>query len=404
MNQKTVKRQNDWYTGIDYFDNSKEKQIRVTKKRFLKPTELYIHDQVVLMFVESGKGELEINGTSYPLEQGSFLCMYMHHFYKVLEVREPIDVIQIEFYIGNFMFMCFEQHPGNANATLMYDTSPHIQLRGKAFSQVKRLADELVLEIKEKRFSSMNMVIYMTLQLHAYYCRFAFEEVHEQCPQKSSEWDIISKITLSAQKKLDFKELAKEAQLSEYQLNRRIKNACGMTLAQLQKFGKIINACALLHFPELSMEYISDILNFSSKSSFYKFFTEHMNMSPKIYQENHILQGEDLYGGHGHKALLFLQYMHHNFMYPIDVTSLAKEFYMKEYTVELIFHQIFQKTFKDLLNQIRTLYACSFLTSTDKQITEISDLCGFNSIATFQRVFRHEMGQSPSAYRKSMLQ
>ncbi|MCM0651009.1 AraC family transcriptional regulator [Clostridium swellfunianum] len=395
-----MKRQNDWYTGIDYYENSKEKQINVREKVVDSITDLCIHEQVIILFVKSGEGIIEINGTYYPLKEGSFLCLYMHHFYRFTKILKPLNIIEVNFYIGNFMFMCFEKHPMNANATLVYDTIPFVQLNNSNFNRISRLIDELLLEIEEQRFSSMNMVIYLTLQLHAYFCRFAFENVTENKDKRQIEWDIIPKIILSTEKNINLSDFAKEVNLSETHLNQRIKNACGLTYFQLNKFGKIINACALLHFPELSMDYISDILNFSSKNSFYRVFNQYVHMTPKEYQEKCVFEEEYMLNGYGGSALMFLQYIHINFMNEISLKSLANEFFIKEYTAKLIFENVFKVSFQELLEQTRIAYACSFLSSTNKSVTEISNLCRFDSISTFQRAFTKHMNQSPTEYRK----
>ena len=52
------------------------------------------------------------------------------------------------------------------------------------------------------------------------------------------------------------------------------------------------------------------------------------------------------------------------------------------------------------LNRIRISKAAERLVVSDDKITEIAVDCGFDNISYFNRVFRREMGMSPSAYRK----
>lgn len=395
-----MKRQNDWYTGIDYYINCREKQIEVIEKTVNTTSDLCMHEQVEMIFVKDGSGIIEINGVSYQVMKGSLLCLYMHHFYKFTKIITPLEIVQVKFYIGNFMFMCFEKHPVNANATLVYDTIPFIQLQDTDFQKVNSIVKELTVELKEQRFGSMNMLIYLTLQLHAYFCRLAFESATKTKKKISAEWQVIPKIILSTEKDINLSDLAKEVNLSEAHLNQKIKQACGLTYFQLNKFGKIINACALLHFPELSIDYISDILNFSSTNSFCRVFSQYVHMSPKQYQETCIAGGDVMLNGYGSSALLFLQYIHLNFMNDIDISTLANEFYIKEYTAKIIFDNLYRASFNDILEQTRIAYACSFLSSTNKSITEISNICKFDSISTFQRAFIKHMNQNPRQYRK----
>ena len=53
----------------------------------------------------------------------------------------------------------------------------------------------------------------------------------------------------------------------------------------------------------------------------------------------------------------------------------------------------------EYLNRIRIVKSCELLLSTNKKITEIASLVGFNNISYFNRTFYKIMGVTPSAYR-----
>ncbi|MBO5282318.1 MAG: helix-turn-helix domain-containing protein [Lachnospiraceae bacterium] len=53
------------------------------------------------------------------------------------------------------------------------------------------------------------------------------------------------------------------------------------------------------------------------------------------------------------------------------------------------------------LNRIRIVKSCELLIQTDKKITEIASLCGFNNISYFNRTFYKMMHLTPSGYRKA---
>lgn len=55
----------------------------------------------------------------------------------------------------------------------------------------------------------------------------------------------------------------------------------------------------------------------------------------------------------------------------------------------------------DYLNRIRIVNACELLSTTNKKITEVASLVGFNNISYFNRIFTRIMGATPSAYRKN---
>ena len=305
----------------------------------------------------------------------------------------------IRFHIGLFMYMSWEKHPKHANARLVYDTKPMVRLSGEEKEEVEALVRSLLREAKEARFERLNMIEYKTLELHAYYCRYAYEEIGKASRKERTVWSIIEKVILATGEDITLEDMTEEG-ISPETMNRRIKEACGFTFFQLKQFGKVINACALLHFPELSMEYIGDQLNFSSAAAFYKVFKQYCGVTPREYQTEYI--GTMVPGSGAGSAMQFLQYIHIHFSEDIRLEDLCEKFCMKPYTVKQIFKQVFGNPFEELLAQVRISYACSFLRTGDRTVLEIASLCGFNSQSTFQRHFKRWMNQTPEEYREVM--
>ncbi len=57
-------------------------------------------------------------------------------------------------------------------------------------------------------------------------------------------------------------------------------------------------------------------------------------------------------------------------------------------------------SFSQFLNSVRITHACELLSSTDKQITDICYMVGFNNVANFNRRFLMLKGMTPREYRK----
>ena len=83
-------------------------------------------------------------------------------------------------------------------------------------------------------------------------------------------------------------------------------------------------------------------------------------------------------------------------------SDLAKELEMPEGTVSRIINLHFNKTLPQLLNEYRIADARYLLRDGDQAIKLIADQVGFNSIASFNRVFREVTGTTPSAYRDEL--
>ena len=95
-------------------------------------------------------------------------------------------------------------------------------------------------------------------------------------------------------------------------------------------------------------------------------------------------------------VLKYIQHNHHN----ITLSELAKMFH---YTVPYISKLIKKNTghnFCDLIKQLKMSDAVDYLIKTELKISEIAEICGYNSVDHFSRVFRSEYQVSPQRYRK----
>ena len=77
-----MQQQNDWYTGIDYFQSYKEQDIQVEEQSLAQPVPLTRHERVELWYVLKGDGDILVNGVLHTVQQDSFLCLYAHHLYE----------------------------------------------------------------------------------------------------------------------------------------------------------------------------------------------------------------------------------------------------------------------------------------------------------------------------------
>jgi len=81
--------------------------------------------------------------------------------------------------------------------------------------------------------------------------------------------------------------------------------------------------------------------------------------------------------------------------------DLARELELPESVVSRVINAHFGKSFPRLLNEKRVEDATKLLTGTNLAIKAVAEQVGFNSTASFNRVFRDLTGQTPSTYRKS---
>ena len=98
-----------------------------------------------------------------------------------------------------------------------------------------------------------------------------------------------------------------------------------------------------------------------------------------------------------------LQYMHLHFNQELTAKIVAEKFQL---SVVQLNHQLYQKTgtnFMGNLHEIRIRNACAMMPFTELSITYIQRYVGYQSPATFYRVFKKLKGTTPEAYRNGSM-
>jgi YesN/AraC family two-component response regulator len=85
---------------------------------------------------------------------------------------------------------------------------------------------------------------------------------------------------------------------------------------------------------------------------------------------------------------------------PLSLDSLAKRFYVGKCYLSRIFKEVTGFTIIEYIAIHRLQRAQHLLLHSDHNISEISEMLGFESITYFERVFKNYMEVSPLKYRK----
>ena len=93
-------------------------------------------------------------------------------------------------------------------------------------------------------------------------------------------------------------------------------------------------------------------------------------------------------------------YIFDNFDKSIYLDEVATKFNISRSYLSKKFKTITGFGFKEYLVNVRIKQACKYLLETDKTITDIAFLCGFNDSNYFGDAFRHIKGMAPNKFRK----
>lgn len=96
-----------------------------------------------------------------------------------------------------------------------------------------------------------------------------------------------------------------------------------------------------------------------------------------------------------------IRYIHEHYTESLSAKQLADLAHMSTNHFHRFIRQRTEKTFTELVNQLRIGKACSLLINTNIPIAIISDQCGFNNTSNFNRRFLQFKLLTPSAYREA---
>lgn len=95
-----------------------------------------------------------------------------------------------------------------------------------------------------------------------------------------------------------------------------------------------------------------------------------------------------------------MTYIGEHFQEDITQEQMAKDLGISVYDLSRLFTSTFHQNFRRYLNQVRLSHAIVLLTETGLPVTEIFLEVGFQSQATFNRVFMEEYHMTPREYRQ----
>jgi AraC-like DNA-binding protein len=102
------------------------------------------------------------------------------------------------------------------------------------------------------------------------------------------------------------------------------------------------------------------------------------------------------------KAQHIIEYVNTNYLFIKSIAQIAEIFTISESYIFKIFQKIYHTTPKQYINSLRLKNACHLLKNRDSTIKSVAFNSGFDCYEYFIRIFKKEMGCTPSQYRKKM--
>ena len=100
-------------------------------------------------------------------------------------------------------------------------------------------------------------------------------------------------------------------------------------------------------------------------------------------------------------ACRLVRYIDSHYTEPITLGEMAKALGYNYRYLSGAVNRLFGIPFPQVVSRYRIDYACGLLRQTRRSITEIAACCGFDSLRSFNRCFKQQMGIAPREYRKT---
>lgn len=97
-----------------------------------------------------------------------------------------------------------------------------------------------------------------------------------------------------------------------------------------------------------------------------------------------------------------VEYINGHFAEITSIGQIAEAFFVSKYHLCRVFKNGMKVTLIEYLNQVKIKNARQLLEFSDREVGDIAEACGFNSVAYFSNVFKKITGISPSEYRKNI--
>lgn len=132
-------------------------------------------------------------------------------------------------------------------------------------------------------------------------------------------------------------------------------------------------------------------------TSLFRIYPPSVRMLPASDQDETLLSDRELEMALKIEGLMTYEKVYHEPGY--TRTDLARELGVPETTLSKIINLHFRKSLPQMLNEYRVEDAKKLLVETDAEIAVVAREAGFNSVASFNRVFKEITGEAPSQYR-----
>ncbi len=357
---------------------------------------------------------MKLQGREYDLRPGTVVSILPWQTSDVIEVIEPLQYYLLKYYfdgvnnivksfynIGNDTINLINQitkHP-----VIQCDTA-HEDVMDELFLQIRK---EIGSEIPNNDQGEQNLRnIYLANKLVEIVLQFyriggLLETGGEDTTHIISNTEIIQYIYNHLSEKLTLKDLSAKFFLCESSISHYIKSTTGLSFFDLineMRIGKTIN---FLLYTDFTMEELAEILGFVDGAHISKVFMSRIGMKASDYRKTYQKANDICKIKETKTSYMIIDYIYRNYMETLTPKSVADHFHLTTRQLNRILLYQVERNYEDFLNFVRINRGTELLLSTDRSITDIAVVIGYNTVKTFTRNFLKLRLMPPAVFRQT---
>lgn len=357
------------------------------------------HDDIELIYILSGNGELIINGTKHELTVNSMAHLLPYHIHTIKPNKgETMKVIRCRYSLSILMKFSLTHRARQSDRYIFDLISPVIKCNENDANIILNNFKIIESESSSKDELFKMVCLSSLIQNIFVFQRACLKSISDHSNiTRNLAWHLLQYLQINFSNGLDSSIVAKKFNITISKLNNSLRILTGENFSENLHRVKIRNACAMMAFDELSIQYISNFVGYKTSAAFYKAFKQFKKITPDNYRTKN---SSAVIKGIFDISYSIILYIFENYNTPISITTASEHLYISAAKIDKILLSSFNKTFFQMLLRIRIQYACSLINATPLSISNIAYSVGFTSLRTFSRCFHSETGTNATSYRK----
>lgn len=249
----------------------------------------HYHDNVEFLYVMEGTGTLSINHERFPLSKGSLVMLMPYHVHSLSVPKDPLKIYHCEISLGLLLFSSISRAVENNIAYSLAHGKVIANIPEEEQNHICQVFQEIIMELDEKKQLSAMVALSCLIKIILLYCRYVSNSITDSSlEERNICWKLMQYLNEHFSSDITSKTLSMEFSMSTLQINTCLYKLTGENLADNLHRIRILYACSMLQFDQISSNYIGKFVGYKNHSTFYRKFKELKHMTPEEYRKSHI--------------------------------------------------------------------------------------------------------------------